>query len=261
MTAKVPAMDTELATFSPEQKAPDGNARGFFMEDDSLWLPPQEYRKPLTEKIPTPTDDRGLIDISELIRVVKATIEPEYEWPSYASNHHFYWPGNAYPHDFTGLVNPAYFRNLSIHKGNIPRVFENWLHEITIPPAVPSEEVMHYRVQAWDVALNLFKSARQVVRWERLIRQREEYVLDNPTIITRTEQGEDIGAEINAKIIARHFKGLDMHLARLERVPSEFRLCDANITPQQLATRLGEIVVPRAMPLTGVVRQTERPAA
>lgn len=222
---------------------------------ESPFLPPARYRRPIRERIPTPTDERGLIDIPALLEAVKATIDPEYQWPTDPSDHHFYWPEAAYPHDHEGLVNPAWFRNLPIHKGRIPRVFENWLHEVTLPAPVPSTEVMHYRVESWRVAVHLFRSASKVVEWEQLAARRAEYADRNAESIGYDKEGNNIGEQVMAGIIGRYFKGLDMHLERLGQVPPEFRLVEPNVSPQEIATRLGSLVLPRAMPLTNVILQ------
>jgi hypothetical protein len=215
-------------------------------------MPPVEFQKRPSEPIPTPVDDRGLVDVDQLIRAVKATVKPEYIWPKPRSIHHFYWPDAAYPYEGRGDTNPHAFRNLAVHKGLLPRVFENWLHEVTVPPPVPDREVMQYRIEAWQVALNLFRSAREVIQWERRARRRP-LALDCPEFLNPTEE-DRIGTAVTARIIAKHFRGFDRHISSLESLPPEFRLIEPTDSPQEVAATLGRVIMPRSIQLVDIVR-------
>jgi hypothetical protein len=215
-------------------------------------LPPLDARliDPRHDKIETPVDERGLIDVPELIRSVQETIDPDYYWPDSLSIHHFYWPEADYPFDKTVHTrsNPAVFRNLALHKGLLPRAFENWLHIVTLPPPIPSPEVMQYRVEAWEVAKSLFGSVQKAVQWERMARRRALYVQQNPDVLQEDFNGVDIiGEEIIQEVLDRHFRGAQHQVERLERIPPEFRLFNPSQSRQVLATQLGQLVVPRQL--------------
>lgn len=130
----------------------------------SIHLPPRELWRhdPLTEELlPTPLDERGLVDVSALISLMKSTVEPGYDWhSSFVDVHHLQWPDRWYPRDEQLDRSAHSFRNLAISKVHVPRVFHNWVHRITEPPLMPSEEVMQYRIDAQRVAIALFRSVR-----------------------------------------------------------------------------------------------------
>lgn len=127
-------------------------------------LPPRNVqifdlkRDPLLE---TPLDERGLVDVAKLIEQIKTTVDPSYRWTSQVNDvHHLQWPASHY-HNQDGVhSNPHVFRDLAISKVTVPRVFHNWLHRITIPPPLPSDEVMGYRTEAQNVAVSLFRTAK-----------------------------------------------------------------------------------------------------
>lgn len=203
-------------------------------------------------RIPTPTDERGLVDIPQLITDVKETVDPNYVWPNGLSVHHFYWPAAWYPYDrvITSTENPALFRNLPIHKGLVLRTFENWLHKITLPPEMPEKEIMVYRVDAWLVARDLFRMARTTVQWEKRARRRRELIIANPAIIKEGFNGIDvIGEEIMHEVLEKNFRGFEHQLQKQEKIPEEFRLLDITGTPRQVATDLGKIMTRSSLQL------------
>jgi hypothetical protein len=215
-------------------------------------LPPPEFWliDPKKDKFPTPVDDRGLVDIHRLIQEVKLTVDPEFNWPTYSGIHHFYWPEESYQYDKTTLVNPQAFRDIAVHKGRIPRVFENWLHIVTLPPKQPSPEVMHYRMEAWRTAINLFYNAQQTIWWRRRAKNRAQLLEQNPHIV----DGEDIiGAEFIDEVLVTHFDGLDKHLERHWRLPTEFQIIRESEPVEAIAAKLGKLIVPRAIPLIRAV--------
>lgn len=218
-------------------------------------LPPEEVWliNPARDKLLTPVDERGLIIIPELIQAVKGTVDPSYKWPPHLSVHHLYWEGWWYESRFAG-DSARKFRELSIHKALLPRIFENWLHKVTEPPDVPDPEVMEYRVKAWNVAESLFRSVRQAVRWERMARRRAALLERKHDVLPDEFNGEDmIGREVIGAILDKHFKGMDREIARLEQIPREFRLVEPDGSHHNLAAQLGTIVMPRAMQLVRAV--------
>lgn len=203
----------------------------------------------------TPVDERGLVDIHTLIDQVKATVDPNYIWPKHASIHHFYWPETWYKMPYhEPYENPAAFRNLPINKGLVPRVFENWLHQITIPPVLPEREVRAYTVEAWFVARDLFRMARKTVQWQRIAERRRQLIADNPTIVTEGFNGTDIiGEEIMHEIFEKNFRGVTRHIERNAQLPEAFRLLPITEEPATIAQALGKIIVPRSLKLVNRV--------
>lgn len=127
-------------------------------------LPPREVHLFNPEKngrMPTPLDERGLVDIDALVQLAKEAVDPEYDWASMESDiHHLQWVSRRYDvvTAFLG-VDGNTFRNLVNRKAYVPRVFHNWVHYITEPPPVPVEEVMQYSIDAQRVALSLARTA------------------------------------------------------------------------------------------------------
>src|SRR5262245_28604481 len=90
--------------------------------DPEALPPPDAILISSDERIETPIDDRGLIDISQLIADIKATVDPDYKWLKKPDVHHFYWPRLFYPFaEEDQAVNLRKFRNLPVHKGYMPR--------------------------------------------------------------------------------------------------------------------------------------------
>jgi hypothetical protein len=193
------------------------------------------------------TDERGLIDHSRLIELVKSSVDPEYEWPKKLSVHHLYWPAAWYPHlqDAEEPVNPAAFRQLPIHKALLPRVFENWLHQITIPADMPDSEVMQYRIEAWRVAEDLFKMASGVILNEKRSRRRRASV--EAGLVTPKTEDDRIGEDYIVGEFIKDFRGFGYLLERHENLPPEFRLIELDGTVSSVAKRLGKIVMPRSL--------------
>ncbi len=221
-------------------------------------LPPPDARliNPYSsnfEPIKTPVDDRGIIDIDRLIDDVKATVDPSYDWPLEANVHHFYWPEANYidtirPKD--PLDSLRVFRELSIHRGYVPRVFENWLHLVTAPPEIPDREVRHYRVEAWLVARDLFRMARKTIACEKNIDKRYRQIKRNPHILKPEFGGVDvIGEEILLEAWDKNFRGYEQQRARHNHIPPEFHLIDLDSSPAEVAKELGRMVVPRSLRL------------
>lgn len=231
------------------------NGPGIERTDYSLPPPDARLINPYTDKFDTPLDERGLVDIATLISAVKATVDSDYEWSSGVSVHHFYWPGSNYPYDSSSATyNKSTFRNLPIHKGLVLREFENWLHLTTLPPPMPDEEIRRHRVESWIVARDLFKMARKTVRWERQTRRRRELIAKNPHIVAEGFNGEDvIGEEIMQEILDKNFRGFERQLHRNERIPAEFRLVRLDTTPDKIARRLGQVVMPRTLLLAKMI--------
>lgn len=222
--------------------------RGRYYADPGL--PPREFWliNPEKEKIPTPLDDRGIVDQAKLIKVVKATIDPAYKWAGPCDVHHFQWAKARYPvRQGRDVFSPRKFRELPVNKGVEPRVFHNWTHVATEEPPVPSEEVMRGYTEAWEVAERLFAHIRNVVQKERRMRRLAAQCIAD---------GLPIGVDFDdaaAETLFDHFQEIDQHLEQLQAIPPEFQLVDPSQKPLELASALGRVVVPRQMTYTQAV--------
>lgn len=169
-------------------------------------MPPIDYRKidPKTDNlIETPLDHRGLVDLDGLIKIVKDTVEPEYSWLSSSNDvHHLQWYMALY-RDHPDQTLALNFRELVNRKTYIPRVFHNWLHRVTLPPPVPTDEVMRYSVEAQRVAISLAQTASEAVR---LTRRKE---IKEKILRIRLEQA---------------FEHFNLYLDNAREVPIEFSL-------------------------------------
>ena len=137
-------------------------------------LPPREiwiHDPDVDGLLDTPLDGRGLADLDQLITLTKETVHESFDWVSLFSDvHHLQWYAHRYPFSDTKdqLVNFGEFRELVNRKTYIPRVAHNWIHRITLPPPVPSIEVMQYSIEAQRVAMSLSRTASLAVRLTRM---------------------------------------------------------------------------------------------
>lgn len=147
-----------------------------FVSSDRLspWLPPPEmqlYNPERNGRLETPIDERGLVDLDQLVTLVKQTVRPEFSWlSSFNDIHHLQWFASNYSGSEAtgGIVDMGEFRELVNRKAFIPRVFHNWIHHVTLPPPIPSIEVMKYSVDAQRVAMSLSRTAGLAARLTRM---------------------------------------------------------------------------------------------
>lgn len=155
-------------------------------------LPPKEFwafdpREKPEQKIYTPLNERGLVDVPNLIKAIRSTIDPEYIWFNATNDHHLFWEAEDYPYSPGTPGNPGLFRNLAINKLRAPLDFHGWLHEVTYEPPVPSPEVRAYRIEAWRVARSLFEKARDTtITTKRTRRRRARHKADPASLVTKT---------------------------------------------------------------------------
>lgn len=176
-------------------------------------LPPREYwlSDPAIEGlIPTPLDSRGLVDAPALFQQVAKTIDPAYEWESaFDDPHHLQWPGRWYTNEVRDsanrTANPNEFRNLAISQWILPRVLHNWIHRVTEPPPLPSDEVMFYRTEAQRVTTSLFMTVRGSTRF-----------INSSSLTHR---------QIHEKLIPS-YRQMSLQIKALQEVPPEFRLIE-----------------------------------
>jgi hypothetical protein len=224
-------------------------------ERELIGFPPRDtwLVNPDTDKIDTPVDDRGFVDVDRLIQAVKATIDPSYQWPDKINEHHFYWEEEWYHSQLIG-ARALHFRELPVHKALLPIEFHCWLHRITIPPDVPDPELIRIRNMSWGVAKDLFNSSREYVRFEKRVRRRAELIERKPEILPVHFGGIDrAGQEYIEQMSQKHFEGIRMTLDRLDLIPEEDRFVDIDAEPHEIAATLGRIIVPVAMKLTNAI--------
>lgn len=141
--------------------------------EHSPHLPPREvwqFIPGIDEKIPTPVDEYGLVDVGKLLTVVKTTIDPGFAWDPHdiPNKHHLYWEHRNYPQRPNARVNPHTFCELPSNKLLLPTKFHSWLHVVTKPPTPPDKEVMYYQIEAHRTLFTLFSNARESARISRM---------------------------------------------------------------------------------------------
>lgn len=169
-------------------------------------MPPNDariFRPDIDERIETPLDQRGLVDLDGLIEVVKQTVDPSFNWRSpFNDVHHLQWYSALYHnHDDPRLA--VTFRELVNRKAYVPRAFHNWVHNVTLPPPVPSEEVMRHSIDAQRVAISLARTAAQAVKLSRR---------------------KMIGAQAKHDRLEQAFEAYNVLLDNAREVPREFSL-------------------------------------
>lgn len=211
-------------------------------------LPPREawLIDPDREKLDTPVNELGLIDVGQLMNDVRGAIDLSYEWQqdTIADRHHFYWPSSNYPFAAIGAnAILCAFRNLPPHLGLMSREVHNWVHVATEPPPSPPQDVMEESVAAFAATRDLFSAARTYVSRRRHAERRA------------SKQGIDLDETDIVALHSGHDEQLErvqLKLAAIAMIPPEFQL--APITQEQdpieIARRLGKVAAPRALILT-----------
>lgn len=168
-----------------------------------LWLPPEELRlwNPSQDgRLETPLDTRGLVDLNDLVSLGKETVHPSFDWQSpFNDVHHLQWPGAAYTNETVAME----FRELIQRKAYIPRRFHNWLHAITEPPPLPTEEVMRHCIAA-----------------ERTVRALSSTAM-LATKLTRMKTIPDAKLQ---KRLEQEFENYSLYIQNAREVPREFQL-------------------------------------
>lgn len=206
-----------------------------------MGLPPLDARlwnKDKDEKLPTPLDSNGIVDLDALVALGKEAVVKGFDWTSpFNDIHHLQWPGVRYASE-TEMT----FRELTRRKAYIPRVFHNWLHHITLPAPLPTEEVMQHAIRAERTARAIASTAQLAVRLTRMTGIPEHKLL------SRLEQ---------------EFDNYTLYVENAREVPSEFQLLqlhevEASSVEEMLAAnrRLGKLALHRVP-----VRQRELLAA
>ena len=122
-----------------------------------LWNPDKQGR------FQPPVNDVGLVDLDQLILLGEVTVDESFDWSSRTDIHHLQWPRARYIDDPLSMK----FRELQGRKANVPRTFHNWLHKLTLPPELPTREVMRHTIEAEATARALADTASLAMRLTR----------------------------------------------------------------------------------------------
>jgi hypothetical protein len=123
-------------------------------------------------RLEAPVDDRNVVDIFKTVELALSLVDDEYIWPRLEPEpdvHHFVWERDWYhPRNFEGSQIPRDYRDkISFHKGYLPRQLHEFIHATIAPPAMPDFAVMQARVCDYEIAAELFASARGAVTAKR----------------------------------------------------------------------------------------------
>lgn len=177
---------------------------------DDLYLPPQHARAwdEVTDgKLQTPLNTHGVVDLDALVALGKQTVENGYDWTSRLNDvHHLQWPEAFYADDELAHE----FRETVDRKAFLPRQFHNWLHHITEPPPVPSEEVMKHTVDA-----------------ERAIRA----LASTAALATRLTRMRWIPERKRAARLEKEYMNYQLYVENAREIPEEF----LRVSPHELA--------------------------
>ena len=193
--------------------------------------------------MPTPLDERGLVDMNGLVELAKETVDPSYDWASSESDiHHLQWVSRRYDVATAFLdVDGNAFRNLVNRKAYVPRVFHNWIHYITEPPPIPTQEVMQYSIDAQRVALSIARTAGLAIK------------------LTRHQGLTDVQLR---RRLDEEFINYNLYIDNAREVPAEFSLLaieqiEANTIDEMLHAnkRLGKLALDRIPIIQRQIRQ------
>jgi hypothetical protein len=113
----------------------------------------------------TPTLPNGIVDHEKLVANVSALVSSDYRWRApFFDEHHLHWEGRWYdPERHDGNTIPHQFRELNIHKLWVPREFHNFIHAVTLPPVMPSMEVMAESIDAYRHKEYMYTISSEVI--------------------------------------------------------------------------------------------------
>lgn len=173
------------------------------------------------ERLSTPVDDRGLVDHQKLVSCVVPSAKFQ-SHKSFEDTHHVYWHMKTVltPNHDTDLAET--YRELPINKILMPRYLHEAIHETTVPPRLPDNEVMEYRVEAWKIARTLFQKKQEMQYIKKVVgswavsKRRGDFGVP----------GDDdaIGWEWLKEQKRRNFPGSVAVLHREQQIPSEYLL-------------------------------------
>lgn len=160
------------------------------------------------QKMETPLDECGLVDIRELVNGVRSYVVEDYVWQGKDSKHHICWERNAFtePNPSVRDIEIAReFRGIELHQIDLPRDYHDLLHEVTIPVTPPDEEVMRLRIDEWKIVCDLFRSVATIGR-------------------EKIHSEQDIAYRINRATVGEKLDVIRRCLRLHKKIPTEFHL-------------------------------------
>lgn len=212
-----------------------------------LGLPPPEYRLPqfrtaagLAEnKIETPLNRWGLVDVDALVQRVNATMLPGYRWGGQNDRHHLGWAHARYQaaDEQAGDSLATTFRDLPFNLIWVPREFHNWTHAVTKEPQMPSREIMREYIDEWAMISSFFKSVKDAVATKRL------YDRERRARAGTARELTDAQEQLLADDLLRKFGGVAMHASALEGVTFERWPISRDMRVETAAGQIGDVVM------------------
>ncbi len=188
-----------------------------------------------------PVDNRGVVDIFATVDLALTLVDPDYSWPrDHHDIHHFVWERAAYRQDqWDGDRVPRDYREISFHKGYLPRQFHDFIHATIAPPPVPDYDIMESRLRSYESAKQLFLAARRAVIFDR---RPERFKGVTPEILLEEEIIQDISERMNGEVSLRQ-AGIGDY--------NEFSDVEAlrRMSPRQIARTLGRVAARDAVNL------------
>lgn len=152
--------------------------------------------------IPTPVDEEtGLVDHKRLMDEMRLLVDPEYKWKApFFDEHHLHWYAHRY--DTALQPNPELameFRDMAVNKIWVPRQFHNFIHAVTIPPAVPTTEQMRSAVKDFRRKSYIYRISTNAMTLTERLRRVQKY--DN--------NGDVMYIDPETKAVTRNIASLD----------------------------------------------------
>ena len=188
---------------------------------EALFPPRERIRIPVGERIATPTDSRGLVDLAKLVTEVVACVDEGYLWRGKSDRHHLHWFNTIYKDANLFMQDETLgrtFRGLPIHIVWLPKELHAFIHAVTLPVEAPSEEVMRYRIESWRVAYQLFNATKAILNHRYLT-------------------NEQMARKVVRELIEDQFKRLELGIRSAEELPHEFRFFETHHAQKVLGAR------------------------
>jgi hypothetical protein len=123
----------------------------------------------------TPITDEGLVDHEALINLMRDQVDSDYHWAApFHDEHHLNWYASLY--EAPSHSNPQLaheFRELPVNKLWVPRQFHNFIHTVTAPSPVPSNEVMHQQIKDFRRRSFIYRTATRAIEIQEKIERSE----------------------------------------------------------------------------------------
>lgn len=212
-----------------------------------LGLPPPEYRLPqfqtadgLAEnKIETPLNRWGLVDVDALVQRVNATMLPGYRWGGQNDRHHLGWAHARYQaaDEQAGDSLATTFRDLPCNLIWVPREFHNWTHAVTKEPQMPSREIMQEYIDEWAMLSGFFKSVKETLAMVRLYERVRQARAGTDKEFTAAQE------QLMADDLLRRFGGVAMHVTALDGLAFERWPLSREMRIHTAAGQIGDMVM------------------